>query len=67
MIYTEAEVREALKKDRFRYASDSEMAADIGISRQDFSAQMKGKRPPTGKLLRFLGFKRIIAYTGTGT
>lgn len=66
MIYTGKDVLRALKHDFVRYTTVGEMAADIGIGRSNLSDVLHGRRHPPPKVLRWLGFKRIVAYTGTG-
>ena len=63
MTHTEEEVRQIIKQDRVKYASDTEMATDLKVSRQYLNAVLHGRKRPAGKILRFYGFRRIIAYT----
>lgn len=43
-----------------------ELAAMIGISESFLSDVLAGRREPTGKILEFFGYERVITYRFTG-
>lgn len=46
--------------------TQSSLAEEIGISRSFFCEVVKGTRPPTGKILQFLGLDCHVVYARSG-
>ena len=61
-FFTAKEVHETLLDARKDFRSDAELARAIGVSRSHFSRVMRKEKPIDGKVLRWLGFRRVVAY-----
>ena len=55
-------VRLALVLKRDELGGQKAMAKAAGVSPQFVSDAMKGKRNPTGALLKLIGYERIVVY-----
>jgi len=61
-LLKESEVRRKMKRERYRYASDAEYAAEVGLSRAYVNKMLRGERPLAPRLLRWLGIRRVVVY-----
>lgn len=55
-------VRMALMFKRDELGGQTAMAKAAGVSPQFVSDAMKGKRNPTGRLLKLIGYERVVIY-----
>lgn len=59
-------VRLALALKRDELGGQTAMAKAAGVSPQFVSDVMKGKRNPTGALLKMIGWERVVIYRKVG-
>lgn len=64
-LFSQQDVRKALREALGDFRSEAEMARAIGVSRAHLNRVVRGEKPPDGKIAKWLGFKRIIAYVDT--
>lgn len=62
---TEAGVRQILLA-MIEKRTQASLAAEIGISRSFLNEVIRGTRPPTGEILRFLNLDRRVVYVKKG-
>jgi transcriptional regulator with XRE-family HTH domain len=55
-------VRLALALKRDELGGQTAMAKAAGVSPQFVSDAMRGKRNPTGNLLKLIGYERVVVY-----
>lgn len=53
---------EALKAKVSKQCTQSDLAAQIGISPQYLSEIINGRRPPNDKVIDFLGWEKLVIY-----
>lgn len=47
------------------YRSEAELARAIGVSRSFLNRVMRGEKKPTGKILKWLGYREAHVYEAT--
>lgn len=61
-VVSEQDVRQALDDSIAKFKSLREMASVIGVSQSHFCRVVRGEKAISGRILDWLGFKRIVAY-----
>jgi transcriptional regulator with XRE-family HTH domain len=61
---TAAQIRSLLRERISALQGDRQqtLAAEIGVSRSFLSDVLNERREPTGKVLEYLGFERVVTY-----
>ena len=60
--FTRKEVLAELRQRCKLFRSEAEMARAIGVSRSYLNRIMRGEKPPEGKVLKWLRYKRVEVY-----
>lgn len=60
--FTRKDVLKLLKEEIEYTGSEAGFARLVGVSRSFLNRVMSGEKPPTGKVLKFLGFKKAVVY-----